>query len=182
MMQVVRMETKHYCPISDKVQYLLDEKQDMLSGPFSERCWFIPMAHMQLCGLKVPPPTHTHIHTALIHMHTWHSPLTMTPHTTPSTIFIEQAIVLSKIVLWDAKTQTINYFDCIQTLNFDYLLDTKKCSFHLTAGQENLKRNLLCWANEKYISMINSTMWTLFPGPYESDALSCDVFFSVCFV
>jgi hypothetical protein len=46
MMQMVRMELRHYCPISDKVPYLLDEKQDMLSGPFSERYWFTPMSHM----------------------------------------------------------------------------------------------------------------------------------------
>jgi hypothetical protein len=104
MMQVVRMETQRYYPISNKVRYLLDVNQDMLSGPFSEGYWFITMSHMQLCGLKVPPPTHTHIHTPLIHMqkrawrhmHTRHSPPTMTPYTTPSIIFIEQAKFLSK--------------------------------------------------------------------------------------
>lgn len=56
---------------------------------------------------------------------------------------------LSKIFLLDTETQTLNYFDCIQTLNSDYLLDTKKCSFHLTGRQENVESILLCWTCEK---------------------------------
>lgn len=74
-------------------------------------------------------PSHPHIHTPLIHagkrMET-HAHLPLSTHTTPSTIFIEKAKVLSKIVLSDTGTQTSNYFDYIQTPNFRYLLDNKE--------------------------------------------------------